>query len=144
MQVDEYMALGREAQEGSLEGLTEEELLRFGVELFNAGHYWHSHEAWEAVWMDAPTPLRAFYQGLIQVAAGLVHLVRNEYPGTVRLLESGVEKLAPYGASFMGVNLEALMGESKAMRERVIAAGPKGLAGIERESLPRIRWAGGF
>ena len=139
MRVDEYMALGREEQERSLEGLTDEELLRFGVDLFNAGHYWHSHEVWEAVWMDAPQELRAFYQGLIQVAAGLVHLVRNEYPGTERLLEAGVEKLERYGASRLGVDLERLVRESKAARERVLAVGPKGLAGIERESLPLIR-----
>jgi predicted metal-dependent hydrolase len=143
MQVEEYMALTREEQEQRIEGLTEEQLMQLGVDLFNAGHYWHSHEAWEAVWMDAPQPLRAFYQGLIQVAAGLVHLVRDEYPGTVRLLETGIEKLELYGPSHWGVDLETLVGEARSLRERVLAVGPKGLSGIGRESLPRIRYDSG-
>jgi predicted metal-dependent hydrolase len=93
--------------------------------------------------MDAPQPLRAFYQGLIQVAAGLVHLVRDEYPGTVRLLETGIEKLELYGPSYRGVDLERLVREARSVRERALAAGPKGLSGIEKESLPRIRYDSG-
>ena len=138
MTVDEYMALSRMEQERSLEGLSAEELLRFGIDLFNAGHYWHSHEAWEAVWMDAPQELRAFYQGLIQVAAAFVHLTRDEYPGTVKLLAEGIGKLEAYPASFMGLDLAALVAAAAAVRQRAVALGARRLEEIDAGLLPRI------
>lgn len=42
----------------------------FGCDLYNAGFFWEAHEAWEAAWTGIPRgePVRAFLQGLIQVA----------------------------------------------------------------------------
>lgn len=42
-----------------------------GARLFNAGHWWEAHEAWEAPWMQAAGPERAFLQALILLAAAL-------------------------------------------------------------------------
>src|SRR2546427_8298196 len=51
-------------------------------ELFNAGEYWPAHEALETVWRsiisDAAAPV---WQGLIQAAAGLLHLQRGNRDG---------------------------------------------------------------
>jgi pimeloyl-ACP methyl ester carboxylesterase len=138
MRIPEYMALSREGQEQHLETLSPRELLQHGTDLFNAGHYWHSHEAWEAVWLDAPRELRAFYQGLIQVAAGLVHLTRNEYPGTERLLEEGIAKLERYPPDYLTVEVARLVFDATATRRRVLEAGPKGLRAIDHASLPRV------
>ena len=47
-----------------------------GIELFNAGHHWEAHEAWEAVWKDAKAAgdgsVASFVQGLIWCAAAWV------------------------------------------------------------------------
>src|SRR5262249_29813355 len=91
-----YLALDDAARETHLETLTDDALIALGVTLFNAREFWHAHEAWEQVWLEAPNPMRAFYQGLIQVAAAFVHVQRNEYPGAVRLLENGIAKLELY------------------------------------------------
>jgi len=56
-------------------------LFRDGVSLFNGGRYWHAHEAWETLWRAAPDDGREFYQGLIQIAAGLLHLQRRNRGG---------------------------------------------------------------
>src|SRR3990172_4554127 len=97
MRLDEYLATGDEQRTAYLASLSPAGLLALGIELYNAGHFWHAHEAWEAAWLDAPNELRAFYQGLIQVTAAFVHVTRNEYPGSVRLLAAGIEKLEGYG-----------------------------------------------
>ena len=138
MQLDEYMALPRERQERYLEGLSAAELLQAGIDLYNARHYWHAHEAWEAVWLDAPREQRSFYQGLIQVTAAFVHLTRSEYPGTVRLLDAGIEKLAAYPASYLGIDLGHLVAGASAARQRVVTLGELRLAEFDRESIPRI------
>jgi predicted metal-dependent hydrolase len=132
------MALSREEQERYLEGLSAEDLLWIGVALYNAAHYWHAHQAWEQVWMDAERELRAFYQGLIQVTAAFVHLTRREYPGTVRLLGAGIEKLARYPASFMGIELGKLVVGARTARERVEALGAKRIGEFDLEYIPRI------
>lgn len=42
-----------------------------GAELFNAGHWWEAHEAWEAVWMHSSGDEKLLVQGLILLAAAL-------------------------------------------------------------------------
>lgn len=41
------------------------------MRLFNAGQWWHAHEAWEAEWRHAAGERRAFLQALILLAAAL-------------------------------------------------------------------------
>jgi len=138
MRVDEYLAAPDGERESKLAGLTAAELLALGVELFNAGRFFEAHEAWEAVWLEAPRELRAFYQGLIQVAAAFVHLTRDEYPGTVKLLAEGIGKLEAYPASFMGLDLAALVAAAAAVRQRAVALGARRLEEIDAGLLPRI------
>ena len=42
-----------------------------GIDLFNHGYYWESHESWEAVWhaFERTTINARFVQGLIKIAA---------------------------------------------------------------------------
>ena len=40
---------------------------RRGIQLFNGGHFWEAHEAWELEWTpDRKGPEAGFYKGLIQ------------------------------------------------------------------------------
>jgi hypothetical protein len=73
-----------------------ERLFRRGVSLFNEVRYWHAHEAWETLWRAAPEEERDFYQGLIQLAAGLLHLQRRNRRGARNKLSEGVARLKPY------------------------------------------------
>ncbi len=87
-----------------------ERLFREGVALFNGVRYWHAHEAWETVWRAAPEEERDFYQGLIQVAAGLLHLQRRNRRGATNKLREGLEKLSKYEPSHHGVFVNELIG----------------------------------
>jgi uncharacterized protein len=88
-------------------------LFRRGVALFNGVRYWHAHEAWETLWRAAPDEERDFYQGLIQVAAGLLHLQRRNMRGARNKLTEGVEKLRPYQPAHRGVFVNELIGEAR-------------------------------
>jgi predicted metal-dependent hydrolase len=68
-------------------------LLREGVALFNGVRYWHAHEVFETIWRAAPEEERDFYQGIIQVAAGLLHLQRRNLRGARNKLAEGLERL---------------------------------------------------
>ena len=73
-----------------------DDLFRRGVALFNGVRYWHAHEAWETLWRAAPDDERDFFQGLIQLAAGLLHLQRRNRRGARNKLSEGVAKLKPF------------------------------------------------
>jgi uncharacterized protein len=138
MTVARYFEAHGEEREAYLGGLRPEELLRLGIDLYNAGHYWNAHEAWEEVWMDSERPLRNFYQGLIQVTAAFVHVTRNEYPGSVRLLDAGIEKLDAYPASYMGLDLARLVAGARIAREALQELGEKRVAEFDRALIPPI------
>ncbi|HEX2193945.1 MAG TPA: DUF309 domain-containing protein [Candidatus Limnocylindria bacterium] len=87
-----------------------DELFRRGVALFNGVRYWHAHEAWEELWRAAPDDQRDFYQGLIQVAAGLLHLQRRNARGARNKLRDGVERLRRYMPTHRGIFVNELVG----------------------------------
>ena len=78
-----------------------------GAELFNAGHWWEAHEAWEGPWMQAQGQERQFIQGLILLAAAL-H--KRWYHGNMkgRNFEKALVKLSDVPDEFGGVNLARL------------------------------------
>lgn len=86
-------------------------LFRRGVALFNGARYWHAHEAWETLWRAADEDERPFYQGLIQVAAGLLHLRRRNARGARIKLREGLDKLRPFEPVHQGILVAELMGK---------------------------------
>lgn len=98
---------------GALDPVEADRLFREAVALFNGVRYWHAHEAWETLWRAAPDEDRDFYQGLIQVAAGLLHLQRRNMRGARNKLAEGLAKLRPYEPSHRGVFVNELIGESR-------------------------------
>jgi len=97
----------------ALESAEVERLFHTAVALFNGARYWHAHEAWETLWRSAPDEERDFYQGLIQVAAGLLHLQRRNMRGARNKLTEGLEKLAPYQPAHRGIFVNELIGEAR-------------------------------
>jgi len=89
----------------------QDELLHDGVALFNGLRYWHAHEAWETIWRASSEEDRDFYQGLIQVAAGLLHLQRRNVRGARNKLAEGLARLRPYEPAHRGVVVSELIGK---------------------------------
>ena len=108
-------ALGRPLARGAVNEMPEEapaqtpeEALARGIEHFNAGRYFQAHEAWEEGWHPAPERERDFWQGITQVAVGLVHRGRGNAHGATTLLRRGGRRLQSYGDTHMGVPVGAL------------------------------------
>lgn len=86
-----------------------EEKFRRGVELFNRGDYHEGHEFWEDIWREEPHPARLFYQGLIQVCAGLLHLEWGHRRGCRNHAERALDKLRQFPADHHGIALGDLI-----------------------------------
>ncbi|HEY7846890.1 MAG TPA: DUF309 domain-containing protein [Candidatus Limnocylindria bacterium] len=98
-----------------------DELFRRGVALFNGVRYWHAHEAWETLWRAAPDAERDFYQGLIQLAAGLLHLQRRNRRGARNKLAEGVARLKPFQPAHRDIFVNELVNRAERIREELDA-----------------------
>lgn len=86
--------------------------VRQGQVSFNQGDFFRAHEQWEDVWREVGGGERLVLQGLIQVAAGLHHLKEGRAGPAARLLDRGVQKLAPSDATtplLAGLRVAALI-----------------------------------
>ena len=60
--------------------------IREGIQLFNEERFWESHEALESAWLTASGADKEILQGLILLAAALVHLQKNELTVTLSMM----------------------------------------------------------
>ena len=110
-----------------------------GIELFNAGEYYDSHDVWEELWTDYRGPDRQFYQGLIQTAVALYHLSRGNLRGARRMYYSSRSYLAPYAAAHLGIDLGRLLKDMENCFRPYLEL-PEGckLEPIDPEAIPQI------
>lgn len=79
-----------------LDSWTQKQVLAWGVQLFNAGYYWESHEVWEHLWIDLgrTTADARTVQGLIKLAACGVKCLEGNANGAQRHAGRSAELLA--------------------------------------------------
>jgi len=89
-----------------------------GIRQFNAHEFWHAHESWESIWLDAPEPDKTFLQGIIQIAAAFYHHQKKNHEGMRSLMRRGLAKVEEFPAGYRGLQLEKLR---RAVREWLAA-----------------------
>jgi hypothetical protein len=82
--------------------------VKSGLDLFNQERYWESHEALESAWKTASGDEKEILQGLILIAAALVHWQKNEKPVTLSVLKRARDKLATHETEYFGIDLIGL------------------------------------
>ena len=78
------------------------------VRQFNEGAYFRCHETLEVLWQDEAGPIRAVYQGVLQIGIGLLHWQRGNHRGARILLVRGNELLLPFLPTALGLDLAGL------------------------------------
>ena len=102
--------------------LTPEDWQEFehGVTLFNAGKFWHAHEAWELIWQQHGEDERLFFQGLIQLAAAYHQLVvKRNYRAMSNNLDKAVEKLLVFQPEYCGISVTQVLAAVEETREEI-------------------------
>lgn len=89
-----------------------------GIDLFNHGYYWESHEVWESVWNAAGRrgAVADFIKGLIKLGAAGVKArerrldgVRSHARRAVELFSSVQDRIGPEQSNFFGLSLPQLI-----------------------------------
>ena len=83
-----------------------------GIKQFNQREYYACHDTLEAIWMDAQSFNRGFYQGILQIAVGLYHLSNLNWKGAAILLGEGIHRLDAYADSYGGIDVAALVNQA--------------------------------
>jgi predicted metal-dependent hydrolase len=110
---------------------------RLGVRLHNEGEFYEAHEAWEHVWRDEEDEShRRFVQGLIQITAGFHKAITERMPSSARrLMDRGLEKIDPFDAVHLGVELGAFRDAVRRWLASLAADG------TSTEPVPRLTFA---
>lgn len=128
------------ALEGAISSAHRAELARGAAE-WDAKQFFEAHETWEDVWQVERRPIRSFYQGLILLAAGFHHWTGTHRPRGVRIkLASGIERLAPYAPSYLGVDAGRMIADAAALLGRA-PTDPAVLADTPLDRFPPFRWS---
>lgn len=80
-----------------------------GIRLYNEGHHWHAHEAWEPLWMGLEGENKLFVQGLIMSAA-MLHQYGRRVPRGVHNHWANVgQRLQRHRPAQWGVDVDGLL-----------------------------------
>jgi uncharacterized protein len=89
------------------------ELYLEGLRLFNEAEFFECHDVLEELWGESLGDEREFYQGLIQAAVALFHFENGNLGGAKRMYDSACRYLQPYGAEYMGIDLQRFLDDLK-------------------------------
>jgi predicted metal-dependent hydrolase len=114
-----------------------------GIAEFNAWRFYDCHETLEDVWREVggkgdDATLADFYQGIIKVAAGFHHVLRNNHKGAVNLLSDAFRLLDPFQPSCLGVDVRRLLDDVRPCLDRILELGPERLSELDRSQIPAI------
>jgi predicted metal-dependent hydrolase len=85
--------------------------------------------------------VRGLYHGILQVGVGFHHWSKGNFHGAATLLEEGIERLRPFAPRCQGVDVDALIADAAAARDRLVAAGANGMSTIDVAAVaPQIRF----
>ena len=95
-----------------------------GIELFNRGEFFQSHEVLEDVWTLERGPRRLFLQSIIHVAVGLHHHHNGNPAGAEKQLRKALKKLANYRPACEGIDTARLFRDTQACLDCVLRGEP--------------------
>ena len=84
------------------------------------------------------TPEKHCIQGLIKIAAALVHYQRGEYSGTSRLIENGSLMLNVSRQDLLGIDIEDFVKQVRSFYEKFKASAKD----VSKSDLPQIKMRG--
>lgn len=115
------------------------EFARQAIRLFNHGEYFEQHELFEKAWLEEARPVRALYQGILQIGVAFLQIQRNNWPGAIKLFRRGLPRLRTLPPLCQGVELAAFRSAAEAIHAEVMVLGAERLHEFDQRRFPQIR-----
>jgi predicted metal-dependent hydrolase len=100
------------------EKIKKEEALKKAKQYFNDERYWECHEVLEGVWKKTYEGEKNLVQGIILVAAALVHYQKNENEICLSIMKRAMEKLSSACGMYHDVDVDHF----RKMAEKIISS----------------------
>ena len=90
------------------EQIEKNQLINDGIFYFNNERFWESHEALEGAWKECIGDEKELIQGLILVAAALVHYQKYENKICLSVLNRALQKLHNKSGNYHQINIDVI------------------------------------
>ena len=90
------------------EEIEKEQLVKDGISYFNNERFWECHEALEGAWKQSKGDEKELIQGLILIAAALVHYQKDEDDICLSVLGRALEKLRDKSGRYCEINVDSV------------------------------------
>jgi hypothetical protein len=90
------------------EHIEKEDAIKLGISYFNEERFWEAHEVLESVWKKCYEGEKELVQGIILVAAALVHYQKAENNICLSVLGRAQDKLSRATGMYHGINVDTL------------------------------------
>lgn len=116
------------------------DLVRAGLEQFNAREYFEAHETLEAAWNAETRPVRDTYRAILQIAVAYLHITRRNYPGALKMFLRSNQWFYGLPDRCHGIDLAQLQQDAAAIRAQLELLGADRISEMDPASLPPIRY----
>lgn len=90
------------------EEISKEDAIKDGISYFNNERFWECHEVFEGVWKKCYEGEKDLVQGIILVAAALVHFQKNENQICLSILKRALDKLVNATGKYHNIDVDVL------------------------------------
>lgn len=109
------------------------------IRLFNAGEFYKQHDAFEALWMAEPGPVRNLYRAILQVGVSYYQIERGNPRGALKMLLRSVQWLALLPDECQGVDVARLKADAAAVRAELERVGEDGIDQFDTSLLKPVQ-----
>lgn len=96
------------AREVFEEHIEKEDAIKLGIFYFNEERFWEAHEVLESVWKNSYEGEKDLVQGIILIAAALVHYQKAENTICLSVLGRAMDKLANSTGMYHNINVDVV------------------------------------
>ena len=92
----------------------------------------------EDLWHEEQRPIRAVYQGVLQIGVGIYHMERGNYKGALRLINGGAELIEPHGEECLDLCLGQLRRDALKLAQELERLGPDKMDALDEKFIMQI------
>ena len=128
---------------GEIEAACQEELSVLGVkgiEEFNRGEYFQSHETLEDAWNEDQSAGRELYRAILQIAVAYLQIERGNYRGAIKMFLRVRQWIDPLPDTCRGVDIAQLCADADNVHQVLVSLGQERMAEFDQALLRPIRY----
>jgi predicted metal-dependent hydrolase len=117
------------------------EKAQHGIELFNRGEYFESHEELEHAWNDEQGAGKELYRAILQIAVAYLQIQRRNYNGAIKMFLRARQWIDPLPDVCRGVDIAQLRRDAANARATLEALGADHINKFDLASLKPIAFS---